>query len=295
MLYSQWLDLVYDNISVEANRRGLEKFRQRHIFNGMVNLQRYIVAYRTGHKTIYTQSAMEEMGAAQMADIPVNARPTAIYHYSEDKSDLTPRTPTPSVEDGGFLTPDFDEADFTTVDAAEGADYDPADFDPADFSTAGGSVTTVHPFYPDLAEARLKRRNRLDYTSWMDRQKMINGQRGCRDYVYAISPHGRKFMVFPRITDEMSTRIVLFWDGIKESWQPGDVLNWPEATAEAVASYYMMKVERLVNKNIALSREYERDWVGLRLALYREAREKLDAEKPEEESILTTQAVPPPT
>lgn len=254
MTWAEFVDAVDSHLAVEANRRGMEAFRARYMRNAVLDLQRYIRGYREGNSTTYTVNDVEDEGQAQLVSFPAGAKPSAVYIYSAD------------------------------------AELD----DPLCY------------------------RYRLQFYPWMQRQDMICGRlnfmawlgaccttAGCppvaltddeqqawtsKAYVYTIGPMGRNFLIYPKLT--ASTRLLLIWDGYKYEWEDGDEINFPAESSEAVAAYVQAKIARNVDKNLALSREFEADYARLRLALYRDFQETQDMEKKDEEYDVN---VPAPT
>lgn len=88
LTWLQFVALVNDQLTVDANRRGTEAFRLRMIKNAVVDLQRNIVAYRDGHTTAYTEGSLDDMGYAQLGAFPAHAKPKAIWYLNaEDEAD----------------------------------------------------------------------------------------------------------------------------------------------------------------------------------------------------------------
>lgn len=82
LTWLQFVALVNDQLTVDANRRGTEAFRLRTIKNAVVDLQRNIVAYRDGHTTAYTEGSLDDMGHAQLGAFPAHAKPKAMWYLS---------------------------------------------------------------------------------------------------------------------------------------------------------------------------------------------------------------------
>lgn len=254
MTWAEFVDAVESHLAVEASRRGMETFRERYMRNAVLDLQRYIRGYREGNTTVYTADRVTDHGQAQLVDFPTGAKPKALYIYSVD------------------------------------ADLD----DPLLYRYR-------LQFYPWLQRQDLIA-GRLNFSSWWnccnttgcnavpltaDQQQLWTS----KSYVYTIGPMGRNFLVYPKITE--STRLLLVWDGYKYVWNDSDTINFPEEAAEAVAAYVQWKITRNVDKNIALSKEFEADWVKLRLSLWRDFQETQDAEEKDEE--YDSDVIPAPT
>jgi len=296
--YAEFVEAVKDDLTVDADRLGTESLRDRAIKNALINLQQMIPQYRVGHTTRYFEDNLIPYGNAHVGTLPSFGQPSAFYIYSwalaSQMSFLTTGTPTNPL--GPDFDPnDFDPDDFNTVGDAtpsvtspvEGGDFDGGDFGPSDFLVATG------PSPAQIARASYMNRNRLDFRPWTSRQTMIDGREDCRSYLYSISPLNRKFVVYPKVSAAQKTAVLLLWNGIKEVWEPEDVMNMPEAAVQAVSNFVKSKIVRTVDKNIALAREFERDWVSNRLALWREARDGQDAEKPDEEFLGINEVGPP--
>lgn len=84
LTWLQFIGLVNEHLTVDANRRGTEAFRLRTIKDAVVDLQRNIVAYRDGHTTAYTEGSLEDMEHAQLGAFPAHAKPKAIWYLSAE-------------------------------------------------------------------------------------------------------------------------------------------------------------------------------------------------------------------
>lgn len=135
------------------------------------------------------------------------------------------------------------------------------------------------------------RRNRLDFVEWLNRNKLICSDCDCRSYLYSIAPYGNQFLVHPIINDE--TYLLLVWEGLKSDFADGDNVPFPESAAEAFAAYILSKIFSTVDKNPGAAAEQMAEYRRLRLSLYRDFQETLDAEKPDQEYV--DRAALPPT
>lgn len=253
MLWSAFVDAVESHLAVEANRRGLESFRSRYMRNAVLDLQRYIRGYRSANKTTYQVANATTESQAQLFTLPSGAKPKSLWLYSTD------------------------------------ADYEPLC---ARYRLA---------FYPWNARQDLIC-GRLNFSTWLgcccntvgcppaslsdDEQQAYFS----KAYVYTMSPMGRNFLIYPQIT--ASTSLLLIWDGYLYNPADGDTVNFPEEASEAVAAYVQAKIARNVDKNIPLSVEFEKDWMRLRLSLFRDFRETQDdlGAQPDEEYGATVVA-----
>lgn len=82
--WTQYMAIVDEHLSVDANRRGLEDFRERMMRNAVVDLQRYITSYQQGHTTTYAVADMTTMENAMLGNMPIGAIPHAFYIYSSE-------------------------------------------------------------------------------------------------------------------------------------------------------------------------------------------------------------------
>lgn len=230
LTWTQYMAVVDEHLSVDANRRGLEEFRERAMRNAVVNLQRYITAYQQGHTTLYTEADMTTLQYAHLGNLPSGAIPHAFYTYT------------------------------TEVD----------------------SEGEAHPFC---------RRNRMDFWTWPNRQQLICSQWDLRLYAYAISPQGKTFIIHPMLNDD--TRLLLVWQGLKINFAAGDTVPFPEESAEAVAAYVKWRILLEVDKNQQLAQAQYAIFKNARGDLYLDEREKLSAEKPDEEYDVGSASAPP--
>lgn len=76
--------IVDEHLSVDANRRGLEDFRERTMRNAVVDLQRHIPAYQVGHTTTYAAADMDEIEHAMLGNFPATCIPSAFWIYSNE-------------------------------------------------------------------------------------------------------------------------------------------------------------------------------------------------------------------
>jgi hypothetical protein len=226
--WPQFVDLVKEHLTVDANRRGTETFLRRMIVNAVVDLQRFIIPYRDGHTTTYTEFELEDIGQAQLGMLPSQAKLQAFWWQS-------------------------------SLDADN----------------------------PNCA------RNRLDFFPWKYRHMLTSGAYGCsRAFVYAVGPMARQFMIYPRVSDEKMTSVVLVWNGLKSVFLDSDLVPWPDEAAEAVAYYVKAKLMLNVDKDIRLAQVNEELYKLKRLSLYRDQVEGLSAELPDEEYIDSEIPVP---
>ena len=85
--WTQFMATVDEHLSVDADRRGLEAFRERMMRNAVVDLQRYITAYQQGHTTTYVVADLTLLEYAMQGNLPTGAIPHAFYIYSNEVDD----------------------------------------------------------------------------------------------------------------------------------------------------------------------------------------------------------------
>jgi hypothetical protein len=228
--WTQFMATVDEHLSVDADRRGLESFRERSMRNAVVDLQRHITAYQQGHTTLYSEADMTTLEYAHLGNLPAGAIPHAFYTY-------------------------------TTELDSEGV---------------------AHPFC---------RRNRMDFWPWLQRQSLICDPCSTRLYAYTISPQGKTFIIHPLLNTD--TRLLLVWQGLKINFAAGDTVPFPEESAEAVAAYVKWRILLEIDKNPQLAQAQYGIFKNARSDLYLDERDKLSAEKPDEEYDVGSASAPP--
>lgn len=255
MTWANFVIAVNQHLATEANRRGIETFRTRYIRNAVLDLQRFIRGYRDGNTTLYTSAQVTDHGQAQLVDFPDGCKPKAVYIYSADE--------------------DLD--------------------DPLCYRYR-------LQFYPWLQRQDLIC-GRLNFMSWMGAccttagcppVELTADQQAAwtsKAYVYTIGPMGRNFLIYPKLTE--STRLLLVWDGYHYTWSDSDTINFPEEASEAVAMYIMGKIARFVDRDRAMAKDFDDEYVKLRLKLYRDFIETQEMESKDEE--YDSDVIPAPT
>jgi hypothetical protein len=82
MTYAQFVALVVEELGVNGTRRGIEVQRARWIRDAVMDLQRFIRAYRQGHTTNYVVGDLTAKGYAHLGTLPDQAKPKAFYTIS---------------------------------------------------------------------------------------------------------------------------------------------------------------------------------------------------------------------
>lgn len=79
ILYSDLVAAVNQELGPDGVRRGIEALRARAIRDALIDLQRFIRAFRQGHITRYTADDLDEIGYAHLGQLPDQAKPKAFY------------------------------------------------------------------------------------------------------------------------------------------------------------------------------------------------------------------------
>lgn len=98
-------------------------------------------------------------------------------------------------------------------------------------------------------------RQPLDAYDWNCRFDLTCG--GC-SYAVTIDPHAKKFYVSPKVTD--GYQVSMFWDGMKFDFANDDEVPFDEAVEMVVADYVTAKIERRVNKDLAMHESYMKSY-----------------------------------
>lgn len=82
MTWAQFKADVLEELGVDGTRRGIDALRTRSIRDAVVDLQRYIRAFRTGHETTYQVADLTAIDYAHAGTLPDQAKPKAFYTVS---------------------------------------------------------------------------------------------------------------------------------------------------------------------------------------------------------------------
>lgn len=145
---------------------------------------------------------------------------------------------------------------------------------------------------PGVSDSNIVR-NRLDLVPWENRQTLIiDNCRGARDYLVALSPMNRQFMVHPLLNSD--TALFMVWDGLKMDFQDSDIVPVPEWAAEAVAEFVKAKIARIFDRRLDLEQAALAQYARLRARLYLEQHEAQFVDgKDEEYNDLGNFVIPP--
>lgn len=83
MTWADFKTAVIEELGVDGNRRGIDALRTRAIRDAVVDLQRYIRAFRTGHTSVYNVADLTARDFAHLGTLPDQAKPKAFYIVSE--------------------------------------------------------------------------------------------------------------------------------------------------------------------------------------------------------------------
>jgi hypothetical protein len=108
--------------------------------------------------------------------------------------------------------------------------------------------------------------------------------------VYSISPHLDSFIIYPALNPY--DNLLMVWDGYKSVFNNTDIVPYPLEASEAVSSYCLSKIHRLIDRD---PQQAAADWeayVLSRRALIREYRENLVTDGQDDEYL--SNIIPPP-
>jgi hypothetical protein len=83
MIWADFKALVIDELGVDGTRRGIDALRDRAMRGAVIDLQRYIRAYRQNHKTVFNVADLTAVDFAHTGEIPDQAKPKAFYIVSQ--------------------------------------------------------------------------------------------------------------------------------------------------------------------------------------------------------------------
>lgn len=83
MTWADFKTAVLEELGVDGTRRGIEALRSRATRDAVVDLQRYIRAFRDGHTTTYNAVDLEAIDFAHLGTLPAQAKPKALYIVSQ--------------------------------------------------------------------------------------------------------------------------------------------------------------------------------------------------------------------
>jgi hypothetical protein len=263
MVWSQFLQAVNDALGTEANRRGLEAFRARHIANAVIDLQRYIPSFRQGNSTKYTAANLTVQSKGMVGSLPTGAKVKAFYIYSTGPND-DPNCKRYKLDYYPWARRHemlCGELDFRTW-------WGNCCWGP------GGVCPPVPPVPPTPDP------NNPNPFNWCHE----------RAYVYSISPHLDTFVIYPPLN--AYDTLLMVWDGYKSVFNPTDIVPYPIEASEPVSAYVLSKIHRLVDRDIQQGAADYGDYVLGRRALIREWRDNLVTDGQDDEYL--SNILPPP-
>ena len=225
MIWSDFVAQVKDQISVDANRRGLAAFNDRFMRNAVLDLQRYIPGYRTGNGTTFGVGNVTQLGKCSAVALPTGALPKEIWMYE--------------LKTGVDSLCHRYRLDYYPWEKRQDLICGRLDF--LDWTANGYGPSCLCPNPPTIPL------NCAGIT--------FCEQKG---YVYAMAPHGKSFLVYPQVSSV--SILYLIWDGYKTEFLGTDTIPFPDGASEAVAAYLKWRISLEVDKNIPLSREFQAAW-----------------------------------
>lgn len=98
MTWEEFMVLVNEHLGVDANRRGTENLRNRAARDAVLDLQRFIRAFRQGHRTNFLVADLTTVTKAHLGALPTGAKPKAFYIISTGDSDGDGETDDPNCK-----------------------------------------------------------------------------------------------------------------------------------------------------------------------------------------------------
>lgn len=97
MTYGEFVAAVIEELGPDGTRRGIEALRTRSIRDAVLDLQRFIRAFRTGHTTTYQEADLEVVGYTHVGELPAQAKPKAFYIVSTGETVKAGTTDNPNI------------------------------------------------------------------------------------------------------------------------------------------------------------------------------------------------------
>jgi hypothetical protein len=262
MLWSTFLAAVNACLGPESTRRGLEAFRAQHTTNAIVDLQRFIPSFRQGNATVFNATNLTVESKAMVGALPPGAKVKAFYIYSNASSD------DPNCK--------RIKLDFYPWNRRQEIICGHLDFNTwwgnCCWGPPGTCGTPPAPPAPDPSNP--------NPWSW----------RETRAYVYSISPHLDSFVIYPPLNPYDS--LLMVWDGYKSIFNQTDVVPYSVEASEAVSSYVLSKIHRLIDRDPQLALADQGEYVAARRSLIREWRDNLVTDGQDAEYLANTVAPP---
>lgn len=82
MTWADFVTAVIEELGPDGTRRGIESLRTRSIRDAVVDLQRYIRAFRDGHTTTFQEADLAAVGYSHAGSLPDFSKPKAFYIVS---------------------------------------------------------------------------------------------------------------------------------------------------------------------------------------------------------------------
>lgn len=156
-------------------------------------------------------------------------------------------------------------------------------FGPEDFSKNGNVSIAYLPTEAAFRDAYFVNvdpwcRTPLTQVDWKQRYQMACNPTGCF-YQIAIDDQAKTMYVNPTVAT--GTYVSLFWDGLKLEFVDADVVPFDEPMVEAVSEYVLARVERRINKDLAMAGSFLKSYQVKRTQLYVRALERARVTSPD--------------
>jgi len=124
-----------------------------------------------------------------------------------------------------------------------------------------GKITSARMVKYDTTETVIRPNvfRTLKQVGWDKYPKMRGGEAYYGTGAIALNPVGRQFAVVPLLNAE--SRLVIEWQGIKTTFDDGDLTPFDERMAEVVSDFVLHRIKRTVDKDQSLTPTYERSYV----------------------------------
>lgn len=97
MTWAEFKALVIEELGTDGTRRGIETLRLRAMRDAVLDLQRYIRAFRQGHSTTYQEADLTVIGYAHQGALAAQAKPKAFYIISTGDTVTAGTTDNPNI------------------------------------------------------------------------------------------------------------------------------------------------------------------------------------------------------
>lgn len=324
---------VRERLTVDADREGAQAFINHQVAAGitdietlstfidqklrqaLLDLQTYIVPFRVGHSTSYTNAdVVSELNASRLL-LPDQAEVRDIYFVRSypELAEGAEYTLGDLVVSNGILYKVLVGGTLLAGELGDGLHAgdleDSADSNDDDETATLGELQfeffsyrtccrwRMHP-YPYRDRSDLAYGSKCvtcsscgnDCESCSCDESVISTLNACTDncgnsiassdcvtqsvrgpFYYSIDPHGRTMYVYPKLDDDH--KVVVFWDGIRIDFTPGDTVPMGERAVEAVAAYVQSSMRQQAEDPQTASRHMQQ-YVLLRSQMFVDGRNR---------------------